>query len=481
MDWERIEQRLSEHLEGESYPVDTDALWGAVEPHIPKKKRKNRLWFFLIPGILFLVSGAFYLGFTMASEGEENRQNDIVENTIEAIALNKINNGKNVQSRANQISQNANLENANHTNNELKLNTSESEEQSLETTRRSSDQNAFADRASYNNSSNFDQVESEISALSYDARVINSVDEYSLITETNETLLPNNFKSSSTINSRNQGSILNRLTGSINPLQIGQISIPELPKNAWLKRVPFRKNNSINLYTEVSGGVSILSGGLTLNNLELAPGYANRQDAESKLLSLAGSLKLGIGFNRHWSIQTGLLWSQLYKRSQTSLQFTREVMLEDAVLQELYTTNGVQQIRGSVAVVESVSQQVNRINKYQQLLLPVSILYRNSLNGLFYDVELGGATSILNNYSGFIHPSSENEYSISEDPNNWLRNGSNQYIIGGIGLGYPISNKLEINGRMNYYHHINGLNSRNYGIGESLSFIQLQIGLRHHF
>ena len=481
MDWERIEERLSQHLESETHPIDTDALWGAIEPHIPKKKQKYRLWFFLIPGILLLVSGAFYLGFTMASSSDKPvNKRDLVEQV--ATSLKSSNQNLTVRTRNTEDQEITNKTNSDTVENSLGQTT---ENESPPISKQSKHKLKETSRTITNNQ------KQNIAIISVPSNINQKADDHSHLYDASDAdnsvhaTLDNNYleKSVSTISTANLNRRINliMLGQNIQPFTIDQRKLQDPPKNAWLKSTLFAKKRGVQVYAELYGGFTILSGTLGLGDLELSEDWNNRQAAESKLISLSGGFKFGINLNRHWSIQTGLVGTQLYKRSRSSLQFTREIMLDDAVIQELFTPTGIQQIRGSIAVVESVSQQVNRINRYQQLLLPVSVLYRNRIAGLFYDIELGGATSLTNDYSGYIHPNSETEYSISDDIENRFKDGSNQYILSGIGLAYPLSNSLELNGRMSYCHHLNKLNSASYGIDESLSFLQLQIGLRYHF
>jgi len=72
MDWRNIDNRLSQHHDGERYPVDTDALWDAIQPHIPTKS-PNRRWpiFLLIPAVLLLIGGAYFLGYNNATQHQK--------------------------------------------------------------------------------------------------------------------------------------------------------------------------------------------------------------------------------------------------------------------------------------------------------------------------------------------------------------------------------------------------------------------------
>jgi len=506
MDWRNIDNRLSQHHDGERYPVDTDALWDAIQPHIPTKKPKRR-WpiFLLIPAVLILVSGAYFLGYNNATQhqrgiaaqvdntvGSEparllkdadrtsNNLGDIVHTTNDEVGTGDVPNSVSIPEFASTIPhyEQSSIQNTNTLTSAVIPNQNYQSQTNLADA--SATNNFISNRASIDTKQSGIGLTNNTSLL---ATLPNNLDTKNQQEQLDRTEL-----------SEVETFSLSKLHQAIDPLSVGLGILPDAPELAFGRSHYYRRNDS-KLYVELSGGVSRVTSGLGLagpefqsnspgnpsNLAEIANELNRRRAAETKLFSFTGDLKLGYKFNENISVQTGLSFVQLAKSSASTLEFSRQVEVDDVLIREITTVDGVMQVFGTATVTENVTQRVNRINRFNQLLLPVSVLYRNNLDKIYYDVEVGGAISLSQNYSGFIHPSDVEEYSISDDVDGLYRDDSNSYLILGGGIGVPFSERIELISRLNYYQHLNEISSADYGIDEKLSFLKLQIGLRHNF
>jgi hypothetical protein len=507
MDWKNIDKRLSQHHDGESYPVDTDELWAAIEPHIPTKKPNRKLPFLLlIPALLSLVGGAYFLGYTNATQ---NQKDDIVQvDTPAAIQQSirlydrTVDNDSSSDATAvaekNEYNYSDTRVDIAEANSKVTLNKPvNSINQSAPSIINSSSQHdrsfTIADRTG------LDGINSIVGNQGLIGTGASNVglggNKY--LSSTNQSLseiIDRTDLTENTANSIVETFSLAKLWRAIDPLHVELGNLPDAPESVPLQSYYNSYKNKSKYYVELTAGVSRVTSGLSLegpsfqsnapgmNNIaEVATQLTNRRIAESKLFSFTGDFKVGYKFNENISVQSGLTFAQLAKRSGSTLEFTREVELDDVLLREIVTVDGVMQVFGAATVSERVTQRVSRVNKFNQLLLPVSLLYRNKLDKIYYDLEVGGAISLTQNYSGFIHPSEIEEYSLSADVDDLYRDGSNTYLILGGGIGIPFSERIELVSRLNYYQQLNKINSENSGIGEKLSFLKLQIGLRHNF
>ena len=488
MDWRNLDERLSQHHDGESYPIDTDALWGAVQPHIPSKEPGNRIpIFLLIPGLILLLGGAYFLGYTNAKQAQDV---DIAQvdqlSTVQQTVLHED-------------------DESGYSTGELQQDVSERDEPiatSAGVPRRANTVTQFQYDQSLPN-----LAKTEISGNNH-ITLHNgaSGSNWSRIGLANNSSLfsvsPTVFdftKRSDLVKNTEHSTIetfgLAKLQRAIEPLHIGLDALPEKPEADRLKSYySSLHNKDSRYYVELTGGLSRITSQLSLatpNTLSNAAAMNNiaataneltrRRIAESNLISFTGDLKFGYKFTDNISVQTGLTFAQLVKSSDSVLEFTRDVVVDDVLLEEIITVDGVMQVFGTAILSESVSQRRTRINRFNQLLLPLSVLYRNDLDKIYFDLEFGGAISLVQDYNGFINRSDIEEYSISDDTQGLYRDGRNSYLIFGAGIGIPFNERIELVSRLNYYQQLNAISSADYGINENLSFLRLQFGLRHNF
>jgi len=506
MDWRNIDKRLSQHHDGERYPVDTEALWDAIEPHIPTKAPNRRLpIFLLIPAVLVLLGGAYFLGYTNATHNQKANvvQKDGTMGSAPALLFKDAQGTSNssidiTQSKTDEAKTRdittavEKYESANARSNYQQSNIQKAEviTTAIIPNQHYQPQTNLADLSATDNfilNRTYSGAGRSSIGLSYNSPVLagqpadldsKNRQEQIEVTESAGVEIFN----------------LSKLYRAIDPLYVELGLLPDAPEPVFRKSHYYRPRSNSQFYVELTGGVSGVTSGLALagpdfqsnapgmNNIgEIASELNRRRAAENKLFSFTGDFKLGYKFSDNISVQTGLTFVQLAKSSASTLEFTRDVEVDDVLIREITTVDGVMQVFGSAIVSERVTQRVNRINRFNQLLLPVSVLYRNNLDKIYYDVEVGGAISLSQNYTGFIHPSDVEEYSITDDVDGLYRDGSNSYLILGGGIGVPFSERIELISRLNYYQHLNEISSAEYGIDEKLSFLKLQIGLRHNF
>ena len=506
MDWRNIDNRLSQHHYGERYPVDTAALWDAIQPHIPTKSPKRR-WpiFLLIPAVLLLVGGAYFLGYNNATQHQKgtvaqengtvnsppamllkdadrisNSSGDIAHTADDHVGTRDFSTSAKTLETVSAITQyeQSIIQNTNTVTSAVIPNQNYHSQTNLADA--SATDNFILNRASNGTQQSGIGLANNTSLLASQTTGLESRKQQEQI----------DIVESSTVENLS----LSKLYRAIDPLSVELGILPDAPEPVYGRSHYYRRSDS-KFYVELTGGVSRVTSGLGLagpefqsnspgnptNLAEIASELNRRRAAETKLISFTGDLKLGYKFNDNISVQTGLSYVQLAKSSASTLEFSRQVEVDDVLIREITTVDGVMQVFGTATVTENVTQRVNRINRFNQLLLPVSVLYRNTLDKIYYDVEVGGAISLSQNYSGFIHPSDVEEYSITDDVDGLYRDGSNSYLILGGGIGVPFGERIELISRLNYYQHLNEISSADYGIDEKLSFLKLQIGLRHNF
>ena len=255
-------------------------------------------------------------------------------------------------------------------------------------------------------------------------------------------------------------------------LAIPNISSPVDAKQPyWIK-----KENPV--YFEIGGSLLAGHGSLSLVNNDWADHYNHRNNNEKSLPSY--SLQLGVGFNikSNLSIQSGIIYSNYYKISSATISKMESITLKDVVVQEIVTSQGIVEVLGERTALRNTTTTVKRINKFSTFHIPISLTFSSGIGPMIADFSLGARYGLNLKRSGYIHPSASEEYDISTDTEQWYVDNALHFLTLGIGLRYPLGSSTDVLLRANYLRQINNITSSEYGISEGLSGIGIQTGFR---
>lgn len=485
MDWENIEDRLREDQQAQRHPVDTNALWESVQPHIPQEKKKNRIVFWLWGGLSTAASIAllwFVLGtgnkapatdFAIDTNMTEahNQQLEMIVDTyanqnIQDAAFNKVDLEHGIQTPAigQYVSESNNRPIASSSTGVI---------------------DKYDSSAATKNSLNSNSIK-----INKNNRIIQ---EQWLLQNSNNQLTEDGSNTSMTdiippnangvIRIIKQGITNIHLSmlpsiGLLTPFIINQdfkLVTPEIAPTKMLH--PFKKNRS-QWFIELAGGVTTGHGKLSLNKNDFLQALDSRASAERSLLSYSMRAHIGLQLSSAWSITTGINYSNLYKRSVKTIQFSEDLSLDNTVIEEIYSVDGLQVVRGSIDITQQVTRSTRRINSLKSVEIPVTVLHRSNLGAFSIDLGVGIATTIFSRHTGYVHPYDDREYDIALDENDWYKDGLSLSSHFTTGVAFPLSARTELISRLRYQHYFDGINNPSYGIQESASNYHLEIGTR---
>ncbi len=475
MDWENIERELKSSQEAEQYPINTDALWNSVRPHIPQPKKKNRfvlwIWGGLSVAAVIILFGAMWNGSvekikidsdpTYANQKTEqltspvNSGESISDESRTATSSNKIHqdntSSKSIQSTSGLMNSGEHTPSDQRTSNSVQNNYNTS---------------------SYSKST-FTKISDNHSSAIIDESDLLAQHQSPLVTGENISYQSDRIESKSiTLINIDQ-----LFKNSMNPLPIDQRAF-NLPNWAPTKMVnPFKKKKNL-WFIELAGGLTYGHSQLSLTNPDATSIFESRKTAERSLLSYSARANIGYQINNNWSVMTGIRYATHYKESFKTIQFLENVNLADAVVQEIYSVNGLQVVRADLDLVQQVNRTTKRISSFKMLELPLSIMYRQRLGGINLELGTGIAGSINTIKKGYIHPYEDREYDIAIDDESWFATQTMLSTHAFLGISYPLNSNMELISRVGYQHYLSGINDSNLGIKESLSNYMLEFGTK---
>ena len=157
-------------------------------------------------------------------------------------------------------------------------------------------------------------------------------------------------------------------------------------------------------------------------------------------------------------------------------------MVDDALVQVIYSSSGIQNVRGSATVQQQLTNAVKRINRYTTYDTPIEIGYSLRQYKWLYTASTGINIRWYQQNSGYIHPNDGEENNIQEDPLQWYHTSGPRLstaISAGIGYQLGSASYLITRGRLQY--DLQSMTTDRYGIKETLSGFNIEIGLRKHF
>lgn len=501
MDINNIENKLSSLGHRHEEDVDTTALWSGVSRELDRKKKKP-LFIWLLAGIvgITLVGGLSAYVFVedegMASVGHAlSQESNFVksESEIKGIA----------GGSGNQESLQSNLEESKSTAHE-DSNAAEKIQIIEEDPKGESLRNQVKENiARASNRSN------EVSSLSLlaegDEPESNVNDSGTLHISLHTSEIPIESSQSTSTSGVRQGlskssaqnenvaenemdvkDRLKQLNYNLNPLVL-QIDPFELQK---MDLLPPQKSliQSINAPKWRLG----FHGGLLLNNMNLSAvainggvtestSYLKRKSSASPLASWELDLELGYKVANQILIVSGLQVRNISSQSLSELVLTEEVLQDGVVIEQVIGPDGIEDVIGQGRVTIETSSTRLRISNFRELSIPLYIEYAAQGSVFNPFVGVGVDYSLLLDRSGLIHLNAQDEYDISDDPNDLMSSslGLSLNAYGGIRLrmssGTFLNSKIGI--RKELFSHFNTQST----ISEKYNMVRLQLGLEHQF
>ncbi len=475
MKWEDIERKLAQEMGSQEHPVDTDALWAAVKDHIPQEEKKDRgiiFWLWGI-GLLFTLSSVSYGAYRWYQS--EDQDIDLVETSTLSSAI------KATAILTDEAINQAPAKLVNTSLSESSIDNIRSTERSIASSQanegskpsKQSSKSLIANNNTLNNYTYNDNTPTK----PIDLAIGQSKNSVAPFIEYDAEL--RNRTSASVANSMKTKKfwISESITAlTIDPL-LWETEDYNAPQNSILPTPKYKGHWSI------EGGLGLLAGHdhLSLRNQEWADHYTRRELAEEALPSYNLHLMGTYHFAPAWSVRAGLRYQHRYKRSNGSIQYLEDIELQDALLKQVYSMDGVQNITGSATVQQVISENNQRINQYRRLEIPAELQYALHSGKWSWETSVGGAIGIYSDISGFTHPFADREYDLSTDTEGWYLARIPTLSIGvSSGAAYQLES-IDIYSRIRYQYDVNSITNKEYGVAERLSGWNIEIGLRKHF
>ena len=511
MNLNNLEKDLHKYYKDSSATVDTDLLWDRVQPHIPQNKKRRKVF---IPIILFtgflVAASSIYLLYNYSHETSDKSDPKLSENQIIDEKINS--------NHANII--------------QTKINNSASDTPTLSQLNPDQKENLEKDETSKylnDNTNNISLDEGTVADDNKEAAVIveNNLPNIqknkllSLVTQENKS--KSGLKVSQTINTQEIGisNSINRetvdnkisnnypliqkeaaasakeiysnntdktnlITYSLLPLisqsilDLGDDSkIGATPKK-WSPRIYHRDRNKFSV--EIGGGYAIPLREFTLSNSEFENTFSNRSNAESVLEGWNTRINFGYEIIPNLRVTFGLNYININERSIATITNEETYIAQDTVVGSFVRLDGsVEDIIEDAEINRTIIRNVNRINSYKYLNIPIELVYSVPLRRMTFDIGTGFSKNISLNASGYWHPDESTEYDLSSDSENYLKDSNGLSIIGHLGMSFNISPSFGLYARGRFIHQLSTSTQGDYGINQKYQLIGSEIGMRTFF
>jgi len=214
---------------------------------------------------------------------------------------------------------------------------------------------------------------------------------------------------------------------------------------------------------------SLYSGDYPLINL--------RETNETNLESYSGTINLDYALSKHWSLSIGA--SYLYHSSSNLVNTTSSetIILQDTIA-IINSSNSAQIIAGPREFLVTNSQSHLRIQRSQQLFLPLVLTYSGNLIDKWkYQFGAGYGLSVLSDYSGIVQELSAISYDLSFDSENRLRKRGSDKLILQTNFVKNLGNAVQVNFGLSYLHDLQGRYVKTNTIQKKSHGLQLSGGI----
>ena len=167
-----------------------------------------------------------------------------------------------------------------------------------------------------------------------------------------------------------------------------------------------------------------------------------RESLEKSLEAFDFAATISYAFNDNWSLNSGVVFSQINQQSTNTRSFIKEDSSSDAIIGKVFSVDGDYYLFGEETTRFDVTQQYERYLSYTSVAIPVTLSYR--LVGRKWDLAFSGGFeySLYGKHSGFEQDLQEVEYDLSLDSESRLNASSSHYGLLGLNIEYAVSDKV---------------------------------------
>jgi len=527
MNLNELEKELRDFRPSHPEKIDTDVLWDRVSPHIIRSKKKKRILPFILLFLSIALVGLLTKNFLSYSEKDFNldkneitnveSHNDASQNNTnnKVVQITKIGEGNSsdiIDTKKPNFTQNNNTEivknkgdkqniskkQFNIDNGELFENRKR-ENISLKTQNANESINAELENGTNENNlhrfnnyqpsnftentnneaqgklnlglekqSNIDDISEDVVQADPKLPTKNHAEiQHSNVTEMSEA------KSSIARQTVNVSTLLNNIV-----LLKTQNSEPTfLPRR--ISPYVFTEHPKVSL--ELGGSYLSPRRTLSLTNPEFSSELDNRQLSEEILEGWYASAAFRYNVTPQIGLNVGMQYGKINERSATSLSYTETLFLEDTIIGNLVRVDGtIEPIYGDIELDRTIMKNVNRINTYSFLQMPIELIYSQAMNRINIEGGFGIIQNISFKQSGYWHPDTNTEYDLAVDESGYLKSRIGLALTGRFGIGYDLTPGIGVYAHGRYIKHLSGITSTNYGIDQTYSLFGAELGLRFH-
>lgn len=537
MNLNKLEKDLRDFRPTHHEKINTDVLWDRVSAHIPQSKRKNRyLSFFVLALAIVLIaiissnilsdskinpvseqpaiSEADFEKSNSQTDAisnknqiaenikpsnenksetiknfenlkEQNEKSQIEKNVIENNSTTQFNQKKTTQNSKQIVADKKELvkQNDRYSSANTKINAqtfessylerqtkSEFETETLKTQTGTINDPVFtADRAASNKVNN--------NTATTDSKGSNWANKIPDFTNAEATKSTNNsIEAKSELNSRQALSISTLIT-SLGFLETGASQPSFVPRR--INPYVYRDYPKVSL--ELGGSYLMPTKTMSLTKPEFSSELQSRELAEEILEGWYATAAFRYNVTPNFGINVGVHYGAINERSSKSLIYTETLFLQDTIVGNLVRVDGtVDPIYGDLEIDRTIMKNVNRINSYSFLQMPIELMYTQPLNRMNVELGFGIIQNLSFKQSGYWHPDDQTEYDLTADESGYLKSRLGMGLTGRLGLSYDLTPGIGVYANARYIKHLSGITSSNYGIDQSYSLLGAEIGLRLH-
>lgn len=207
---------------------------------------------------------------------------------------------------------------------------------------------------------------------------------------------------------------------------------------------------------------------------------AQRESTESSLETVGFGVDLKISGKTNFYWKTGFDYEQINERFNLEDFRDTTYMSDNELIRIIIDMNGDSIKEFGKALVTETSIFQKRIHIYHRSVdIPIILGYEYRADNLGYFFEAGASVNLLFKQKGEILSPENSPYSLGNDPDNLFKSWAGLSIVGGFGLSFQISDRLEFYGQTMLKFPLGAINSASNPIEQKYVHFGLQSGIRY--
>lgn len=456
----KFENFASSKITQHQSSVDTDALWKAVAPAAPKKKRRVVFWYFLTGLLVMGIVSAILWSVTNTQELEgdshaavqpeaalqraeaisKNGTSDNRSTSEDQTALDQKNDKlKDETNRANDKQKNANVKDVKNTVNAQEENTISFElVNSYNTGQKPASKPIFSE-SSPNETEINHSLNPSVQQENKGTIVRNEIHQLDADVKPSDVHIQRIGLADVSVQEQETD-----LTSALSILSIDvEPNVPD-SNQASPKSDPASKHKiiySIGAY----GGISATSSNLTAKQSGSTEYLNARNQTEKQLETIQFGLEIGAEIFKGLTLKSGVEVSRIAR----VFTFNEEVIVVDSVygLKEIYVNNQTQDtinVYGQTPVITSTQYNKRTYNNISQIDIPVKVGYTFQSGKWRLGMDVGAIINLNTSYTGEILAPDGSFYDLKSDPENWFETNAGIAFSAGLSVGKMLGSSFEM-------------------------------------